>query len=235
MKIVRDAMTRRVLVVEESAPFKEIVGLMQEHGVSALPVLDGSQRLLGIVSEADLLLKEEHAAGDGSLRVFQRRRRRVERAKAEGVVAGELMTRNVVTIDDEASLAQAARVMREHGVKRLPVVDGKGNLLGIVSRADLLRVFLRPDDEITLDVESALIGPTRWVEPGRIRVGVADGVATLEGRAELRSQIPMLVGIAQTVDGVVDVEARLGYELDDMTSRLELLTPWHYMPTASRR
>jgi CBS-domain-containing membrane protein len=236
MKRVRDVMTRRVVVVQDSAPFKEIVALMRQRGVSAVPVLDRDEHLMGIVSEADLMLKEEHAVPDDSQRVFKSRRRRVERTKAEGVVARELMSRSVVTIDEEAPIARAARVMHEHGVKRLPVVDANGAVLGIVSRTDLLRVFLRPDQDIAHEIEDALMGPTRWAEPEQIRVTVRDGVVTLEGGVERRSQIPVLASIARAVDGVVDIEARLGYEVDDVTPGLEVLTPWGiYLPPTPRR
>jgi CBS-domain-containing membrane protein len=143
------------------------------------------------------------------------------------------MTGTVVTIGPEAPVARAARALHEHHVKRLPVVDGDGKVVGIVSRSDLLSVFLRPDRDIADDIDRALTGPTPWTEPGQIRVIVADGVATLEGLVELRSQIPIVVGIARAVDGVVDVVPRLRHELDDVTSRLEVVTPWGvYPPTA---
>lgn len=235
MKRVGDVMTRQVVVVQEATPFKQIVGLMRQHRVSAVPVLDGNERLVGIVSEDDLLLKEEDTSGAGFLGMLPVRRRRVERAKAQAIAARELMTTNVITIDVEAAISRAARLMHEHGVKRLPVVDESNRVVGIVSRADLLRVFLRADREIALDVENALTGPG-WVEPGKLRVAVLDGVATLEGQAERRSQIPILSGIARAVDGVVDVETRLGYEVDDVTPRPELISPWHtFAPTLSRR
>jgi CBS-domain-containing membrane protein len=217
MKRVKDVMTRPVVVIHESMTFKASVGLMRKHGVSALPVVDDADHLVGVVSEDDVLVKEERAAVGGSRRVFHGRSRRADRAKARGAVARDLMTRNVVTVEAEATIARAARVMDEERIKRLPVVDESGKVLGIVTRADLLRIFLRLDHEIAVDVERALTGPTGWVEPGRIRVTVVDGVAQLEGRAERRSQIPILVGIAQAVDGVVDVEGRLTYDLDDVT------------------
>jgi len=230
MKRVRDVMTTRVIVVGESTPFKEIAALMQRHSVSAVPVVDEDQRLVGIVSEGDLLLKEERAVEERPPLVFPSRRRRIERTKAEGLVARELMTANVVTIGPEASLGRAARVMHERRVKRLPVVDANGRVSGIVSRADLLTTFLRPDREIREAVEKALDGPTRWVEPGRILVSVTEGVVTLEGRIERRSQIPIFEGIARNVDGVVDVEPRLEYEIDDVTPGLEVVTPWGAYP-----
>jgi CBS domain-containing protein len=235
MKRVKDVMTKPVVVIHESMKFKAIVERLREHEVSALPVVDEAGCLVGIVSEDDLLVKEERAAVEGTHRVFHGRSRRADRAKASGAVARDLMTRNVVTVEVDAALARAARLMHEERVKRLPVVDETGKLLGIVTRADLLKVFLRPDHEIAMDVESALMGPTGWVEPGRIRVMVVDGVATLEGLVERRGQIPIILGIAQSVDGVVDVEGRLSYDLEDVTSGLEVHTPWGvYWPGRSR-
>jgi CBS domain-containing protein len=230
MRRVRDVMTAEVVVVRDRTPFKEIVGLMRQHNVSALPVVDATDELVGIVSEADLLMKEEHVADGEPHRRLQSRRRRIDRAKAGGVVAQELMSSPVETIDPEAPLARAARLLHERRVKRLPVVDANGKVVGIVSRADLLKVFLRPDREIRDEIEHTLARAA--FEPGPIRVTVVDGVATLEGRVELRSQIPVVVGIARAVDGVVDVEPRLSHEVDDVTPRLEFLTPWGpYIPT----
>jgi CBS domain-containing protein len=145
---VRDVMTPQVLTVDEQAPFKEIVALMDECRISALPVLDEKGRVVGIVSEADLLLKEEFPEGPAGGRLLQGRRQREERAKAAGDTAVELMTAPAVTIGPDATVTEAARLLHRHGIKRLPVVDPAGPLLGIVSRADLLKVFLRADAEI---------------------------------------------------------------------------------------
>jgi CBS domain-containing protein len=230
MRRVRDVMTTEVIVVRDRTPFKEIVALMRQHDVSALPVMDPNDQLVGVVSEADLLMKEELVAKgepmahERSHRRFQSRRRRIPRAKADGIVAQELMSSPVETIDPEAPIAGAARLLHDRQVKRLPVVDALGNMVGIVSRADLLKVFLRPDREIRDEIEGTLARLA--FEPGPIRVTVADGVATLAGQVELRSQIPVIAGIARAVDGVVDVEPRLSHEVDDVTPGLELLTPW---------
>lgn len=120
MRRVRDVMTAEVVVVRDRTPFKEIVGLMRQHNVSALPVVDATDELVGIVSEADLLMKEELVADGESHRRFQSRRRRIDRAKAGGVVAQELMSSSVETIDPEAPLARAARLLHERRVKRRP-------------------------------------------------------------------------------------------------------------------
>jgi CBS domain-containing protein len=224
MKHVMDVMTPDVVAVEPHTPFKELATLLRERRLSALPVVDPDRNLVGIVSEADLILKQEYGRGNEH-RGGERRHRR-ERAKAEADTAGRLMTTSVVTIEPDANLARAARLMHRHGVKRLPVVDPDGKLVGIVSRTDLLKIYLRPDAEIREEVEDVLCGAPGWVVPDTIQVLVEDGVVTLEGRAEQRSQIPMLVDIAGSVDGVVDAQSRLGYEVDDATPGIDALAPW---------
>ena len=224
MKHVSDVMTTDVVVVEPDTPFKELAALLRERRLSALPVIDAARNLVGIVSEADLILKQEYGGPNGDRRGGRRHRR--DRAKAEAETAARLMTTSVVTIEPDATLARAARLMHRHGVKRLPVVDRDGKLLGIVSRTDLLKIYLRTDAEIREEVEDTLCGSPGWVVPGTISVLVEDGVVSLEGQAEQRSQIPMLLGVAGAVDGVVDVRSRLGYEVDDETPALDALSPW---------
>lgn len=224
MKHVSDVMTSDVVVVEPDTPFKELATLLRERRLSAIPVIDADRNLVGIVSEADLILKQEYGRGEGQGGGGLRHRR--DRAKAEAETAALLMTTSVVTIEPEATLARAARLMHRHGVKRLPVVDRSRKLVGIVSRTDLLKIYLRPDEEIREEVEDILCGAPGWVVPGTISVVVEDGVVTLDGQAEQHSHIPMLVDVARSVDGVVDVRSRLGYEVDDVTPGIDALSPW---------
>ena len=212
---VRDVMTSEVVTVGEQASFKEIAATMDEHRVSALPVLDAEGRVAGIVSEADLLLKEEFPEGPAGGRLFQGRRQRVERAKAAGATAAELMTAPAVTIGPDATVTEAARVLHRHGIKRLPVVDPAGPLLGIVSRADLLKVFLRADAEIAQEVRQEVLMRAMWVNPDTVTVKVHDGIVTLSGQLERRSLIPITVSLVHGLDGVVDVVDRLTFEVDD--------------------
>jgi CBS domain-containing protein len=219
---VYEVMTHDVLTVDGFTPFKDVVRLMREHDVSALPVLDQAKTLIGIVSEADLLLKEEIAGGSRRIPWRGDTSRRngmppwILRGKAAGIVARDLMTSPVVTVAGGSPVALAARLMRENSVKRLPVTDPQGRLIGIVSRSDLLTVFLRSDDEIRAAIEDALNDPGPSIDPGQARVIVDDGVATLDGEVPLKSQIPRLVSIASEVDGVVGVESRLTYDVDDV-------------------
>jgi CBS-domain-containing membrane protein len=212
---VREVMTHDVVTVDEHAPFKDVAALITERRVSAVPVLDREGRVLGIVSEADLLLKEEFPEGSASRRLFQGRRQRIDRAKAAGDTAAELMTAPAVTVGPDASVAEAARLLDRHGIKRLPVVDPAGPLLGIVSRADLLKVFLRPDADIAADVRLQVLMLGMWMDPDTVVVDVRDGVVTLTGQLERRSLIPITVRLVRGLDGVVDVVDRLTFELDD--------------------
>jgi CBS-domain-containing membrane protein len=208
-------MTREVVTVGERTPFKQIAATMAERRVSALPVLDDEGRVAGIVSEADLLLKEEFPDGPAGGHLFQGRRQRMERAKAAGDTAAELMTAPAVTVGPDATVAEAARLLHRHGIKRMPVVDPAGPLLGIVSRNDLLKVFLRSDAEIAQEVRQEVLVRAMWVNPDTVTIKVRDGVVTLTGQLERRSLIPITVNLVHGLDGVVDVVDRLSFEVDD--------------------
>jgi CBS-domain-containing membrane protein len=232
---VRDVMTVEVVTVDEHAAFKEVARLLTERRVSALPVLDGEGRVVGVVSEADLLLKEEFPEGPPGGRLLQGRRRRETRAKAAGGTAAELMTSPAVTIGPDAGVADAARLLHRHQIKRLPVVDPAGPLLGIVSRADLLKVFLRADADIAAEVRQQVLTRAMWIDPDTVAVEVRDGVVTLTGQLERRSLIPIVVSLVRGLDGVVDVVDRLSFEFDDRTITVpsEPLIDW--ASTARRR
>jgi CBS-domain-containing membrane protein len=210
-------MTRDVVTVDEHTPFKEITQLLADCHISAMPVLDPDARVVGVVSEADLLRKEEFPQGPPGARLFEGRRRRATRAKATGDTAVELMTAPAITVGPDASVAEAARRLHRHHIKRLPVLDPAGPLVGIVSRADLLKVFLRSDDQIARDVRHDVLQRALWVDPDTIDVEVRDGVVTLTGRLERRSLVPITVSLVYGVDGVVEVVDRLGFEVDDST------------------
>ncbi len=207
-RTVGDVMTRKVVTVDGLAPFKEVVRLMQEHEVSALPVVDEDGTMLGIVSEGDLILKEDPEL-DGHGRLFEGRNRATARAKAAAGAAWELMTTPVISATPETSLGEAARLMHRHGVKRLPVLDARGRVIGIVSRVDLLKIFLRTDAEIASEIREDVIRRTLWIEPDTIRVMVHDGIATLEGQVERDSLIPVIERLVSAVEGVVHVDDRL--------------------------
>ncbi|MFE9454823.1 CBS domain-containing protein [Streptomyces sp. NPDC006739] len=177
--IVSNVMTQTVAAVGRRAPFKEIVQLMQDWRVSALPVIEGEGRVVGVVSEADLLPKEE-LRDDPDAGCLQLRQL-VDVAKAAALTAGDLMSSPAVTVRAAATLAEAARIMAREGVKRLPVVDEAELLTGVVSRADLLKVFLRDDEDIAGEVRREIASYLFPPPTSTVQVEVHDGVVTLTG------------------------------------------------------
>ena len=171
-------------------------------------------RVVGVVSESDLLAKVE-LTGQPHPRLFAGPRRRAARAHAAGAVAGELMSTPVITVAPAATLPAAARLMDRAQVKRLPVVDGDGRLIGIVTRGDLLKVYLRPDADIRQDVVREVLSQVLVVQDGTVSVAVAGGVVTLRGQVDRRSTAAVAVRLAYDVPGVVRVADRLGYDYDD--------------------
>ncbi|MEV7689402.1 CBS domain-containing protein [Streptomyces bungoensis] len=202
--VVSDVMSHTVAAVGRRAPFKEIVQLMQDWRVSALPVLEGEGRVVGVVSEADLLPKEEFRDSDPD-RATQAQRLG-DLAKAGGLTAGDLMTSPALTVRADATLAQAARTMAHARVKRLPVVDEVGMLQGVVSRTDLLKVFLRDDEDIAEEVRREVVTPLFPGAASALRVEVADGVVRIGGRVRDTSLVPVAARLVRAVEGVVDVE-----------------------------
>ncbi|MFE1881399.1 CBS domain-containing protein [Streptomyces diastatochromogenes] len=202
-----DVMTTTVVAIASDAQFKEIVAAMERWKVSALPVLEGEGRVVGVVSEADLLAKER--LRDSDLSVIKKGRGLDDLAKAVAVSARDLMTTPAVTIRAGASLPQAARRMACHQVKRLPVVDDDDILLGIVSRADLLKVYLRSDDAIAAEVRAEIVDRLFPVSRQDIQVAVNDGVVTLTGRVRDSELIPVATRLTHAIDGVVDVNCSL--------------------------
>ena len=205
--VVSDVMTRRVVAVGRAAPFKEIARTLEQWNVSAMPVLEGEGRVIGVVSEADLLPKEEFRDSDPGL--YEQRGRLSEAAKAGAVTAEELMSTPAVTVHPGVTLSQAARIMAVRHVKRLPVVDDEGMLQGIVSRADLLKVFLRPDEEIEEEVRRTVVSYLFPAFSHAIHVNVREGVVTLRGNIRDTSLISFAVRLVRAVEGVVDVEPQL--------------------------
>ncbi|MFC7263379.1 CBS domain-containing protein [Streptomyces lutosisoli] len=205
--IVSDVMTHTVAAVGRKANFKEIVQLMEQWKVSALPVLEGEDRVVGVVSEADLLHKEEFRDGDPDRNT--QLRRLSDLTKAGAVTAEDLMTAPVVTVQADATLAQAARTMAHAKVKRLPVVDDMGKLEGVVSRGDLLKVFLRDDEDIAEEVQREIVSYLFRAPLSAVRVQVRDGVVTLAGQIRDTSLVPVAARLVRAVEGVVDVEFEL--------------------------
>lgn len=184
---VAELMTPGAVTVRPSTAFKEIARLLQEFDITAVPVVDDAGRPVGVVSEADLL-----------------RRRNGGTPTAQG-----LMTSPAVTARPEWSVVRAARVMERSGVKRLPVVDTDGRVVGVLSRSDLVRLFLRRDHAIREEVVEDVLTQSLHLAPSSITVDVDDGRVTLSGTVSRPGLLPVIVRLCQSVDGVVDVDSRL--------------------------
>lgn len=215
---VADLMTTEVLSVDDTAGFKQIVELIEQYRISALPVVDDQRRVIGVVSEADLLLKEDRTDLEEH-HMFESRRQREERGKAGGTSAKELMTSPAVTIGAEANVRDAAKLMYDRGVKRLPVVDGNGRLVGVISRSDVLRVFLRSDDKIRHEIVEDVIHHTMFLDAPTLLISVADGVVTATGEVDRKSDAQILTRLSAAVAGVVAVESHIRYRYDDEKRR----------------
>jgi CBS domain-containing protein len=213
---VSEIMTKDVVSVRERAGYREIVETLAQHRLSAVPVVDEDGRVIGVVSEADLMHKAELAEDDTVRRLLQRKRVRIARAKAGADVAEDLMTAPAVVIGPHEKVATAAKLMEAERIKRLPVVDDHGRLVGVVSRVDVLRQYLRSDDEIRRDVVDEVMVRTLWMDPTKLSIKVDRGVVVLGGAVDRRSTIPLVLGLVRTVAGVVDVVNHLSYHYDDI-------------------
>jgi len=211
---VNDVMTEAVVSVGPAASYRDVVDLLVGHRFSAVPVVDEFLRVTGVISEADLLRKIEHA-GDDTPRLFEGRRRRGERAKARAGTAAELMSSPPVVALTGTTIAAAARLMDAENVKRLPVVNDLGRLVGIVSRGDLLKVHLRPDDEISTDIARDVLGVCLADKYDQVNAEVLDGVVTLTGQVDRRSTANLVIRLGRQVPGVVDVLDRLTVAFED--------------------
>lgn len=227
---VEDVMTPAVIAAYEDTPYKELVRLMSEHRVSGLPVLDEEGRLAGIVTEADLLLAEE---GEPKLHsVFLHwftdpKRLAALEHETEGVRAAHIMTREVVIARPHEAVRDAAKVLLDAGVRRLPVIDEERRVVGIVSRSDLLRPYLRSDETIRDEIEDEILVRILSIDPHTVRVEVEEGVARLEGRVERKSMKELLVELVHRVDGVVGVDDRLRFAVDERKpSSFSPSAPW---------
>ncbi|MGD0246824.1 MAG: CBS domain-containing protein [Streptosporangiaceae bacterium] len=207
---VKDVMTAEVVAVRRDTTFKELAATLRQYRVSAFPVVDDAGRVIGLVSEADMLAKEALAEPGVVAGLLQHKDVR----QAEAVTAGALMTHQVVTVSPGDSIEQAARMMHFLKVRQLPVVNSGGELVGIVSRSDLLSVFDRPDEDIRKDVTDTMFRHEFLIDPRQFKVTVEAGVVTLEGTPETAALGRDLVRKARHVQGVVAVRDRLSYPDD---------------------
>jgi CBS-domain-containing membrane protein len=211
---VRDVMTAEVVTVAEDTPFKDLAQTMASHHISALPVLDPRGRVTGVVSEIDLLRKEEYQ-NEPTTQHPPWWGHRKARIKAGGRVARDVMTPHPVTITPEASIVAAARTLDRHHVRRLVVLTADGWLAGVVTPSDLLKPYLRADEDIRSEILHDIITGYLGTDPHLVKIAVTDGTVTLGGVVENKSMIPLAVRMSHAVAGVIDVIDHLGYTNDD--------------------
>ena len=218
---VRDVMTTGVIAVRGDTSFKEMAAMLGSSRVSGFPVIDRAGKVVGVVSETDMLIKEADRARHPE--VFAGLRRSRDLQKAAGVTAAELMTSPPVTIGPEEPVQHAALLMYDRAVERLPVVDEAGHLVGIVSQVDVLSIFSRPDEEIRREVANLVAQPNFPMDPGDLEVTVEDGIVTLSGRP-LTGQIGRdVIEAVRHIEGMVAVRDQLGPADED--DRLRTATP----------
>ncbi len=214
---VADVMSTPAVAVTPGTSFASVAELLYTAAVRAVPVLDADGRLLGVVSEADLLVTAESGDPQGSRHWWRPRhvRRPGPTAKEGAATAADLMTTSVVTIGPDAGVAAAARTLREHGVSWMPVVDGDGRVVGILGRSDLLAVFLRDDTAIRDEVVTEVFDRLLRIDPAQVAVTVTDGVVTLAGELETRADTRTALRLVERLEGVVGVHDRLSYRVDE--------------------
>ena len=219
---IGDLMTTDVITVGPETPLKEAARRMIEAGISGLPVTTEDARLIGIITEADFVESESYRRTPrraGLLRWFTHD----HVMPANDLTVGDIMTSDVMTLPPEADHTEAARLMHREGVKRIPIVDDYGDLAGVLSRADLLRVFARPDAEILQEVNEHLLRKILWIDPRRVDVSIDEGNIVLQGHLEVRSDAELLVELVSQLDGVVTVKDALTWETDN--TRVNMTSP----------
>ncbi len=226
---IKQLMTTDVLTVGPDTSLKEAARRMLEAGISGIPVTDDEGALIGIITEADFVATEADRRVKrraGLLRFFMEQPDIPSRERK----VGDVMTEEVVTVTPEGDHAEAARLMENERVKRLPVVE-EGRLVGVVSRADMLRAFTRPDSEIIEEIREHVMRKVLWIDPGRVTIESIDGNVVLRGKLETRSDAGLLVELTKRLDGVASVGDHLDWEVDN--NKLEMVSPPVGFPRAT--
>jgi CBS domain-containing protein len=218
MKTVRDVMATPVVTVRRTTPLKDVAQLLVENRVSGLPVIDVDGSVLGVVSEADFLVKE---SGEGAVRhrplarlLGDSRTSRSQLDKVHATRTADAMTAPAITIEPGRPISEAARLMTLRKVNRLPVVED-GRLVGIVTRADLVRAYVRSDADLAETIRQDVIRHTLWLDPAAFAVEVKDGIASISGHVQRRSTAGMVAHATAVVPGILEVEASITWSLDD--------------------
>lgn len=210
---VQDVMTTDVATTGPEAPLKEAALELVRRRISGMPVVDDDGHVLGVVSEADILAKEgdDRRGGGGFLQWLVDPGDPWITARFDAVTVGDAMSQPAQTIAPERPLADAATIMLDEGINRLPVVDDDGKLIGLVSRGDLVRAFARPDDEIRHEIQEDVIRKALWLDPATVDVTVENGVVTLAGEVSSAADAELLPTFTRKVPGVVEVSSTLTY------------------------
>jgi CBS domain-containing protein len=228
---VHDVMSQSVISVRPDTPLKDVAGLLVDYRVSGVPVVDAAGAVIGVVSEADLLVKEQGVDAIRHRRlarlVGESREARSQLAKLGAVTAGDAMTAPAVTIGSSRPVSEAASVMTARKLNRLPVVDD-GRLIGIVTRADLVRAYVRSDDELARTIRDEVLLHILWLDPTHFGVVVTDGRVSISGHVERRSTAEMIGRTVSMVPGIVDVNAEVSWAVDD--SRYEPVSADPFVP-----
>jgi CBS domain-containing protein len=219
MYSVEQVMTRSVITVTRETPISEVARLLVEHAISGLPVVDSEGRVIGVVSEGDLLVREAGRRAPARRPLARLRApdrgARARRSKVEAATAGEMMTSPALTFEPYRALRTAAQVMTANEVNRLPVVDADGRLLGIVTRADLVRAFVRTDDELVEEIRREVLIRTMWLDPDRFAVTVSRGAARISGAVQKRSTAELVERFVMLMPGIISVETDITWTDDD--------------------
>ncbi|HZR91962.1 MAG TPA: CBS domain-containing protein [Gaiellaceae bacterium] len=212
---VEDVMTENVRTVTTDTPLKEVAEILAEQRISGLPVVEAG-RVVGVVSEADILAKERgEVPRRGGLLGLLLEDGLEARAKLDAETAGEAMTSPAITIRRGRSLVEAAAKMIDAQVNRLPVVDDNDELVGIVTRADLVRAFVRSDADIAREIREDVILHTLWIVPDELTITVDNGAVTLGGEVETKSDAELLPEFVRRVPGVISVDSRLTWRVEE--------------------
>ena len=228
MLTVRSVMTKSVIFVHESTPLKDVAELLVDRSISGMPVLGTSGEVVGVISEADFVLKESGPE------LIRRRRlerlfgpskeTRAQRAKLEATTAGQAMSAPAITISPRTTVAEAARMMTAKGVNRLIVLEGD-RLVGIVTRADLVRAYVRSDKELVETIRDEVLLRILWLDPSAFTIKVARGVVTVTGHVDRQSTADLVTSTIAMVPGVVKVNASISWSLDDSEVRPVIVDP----------
>lgn len=213
---VKDLMTGDVVTVRTDTPLKDAAMLLAQHRISGIPVVDDDRHVLGVLSEGDILYKESEADGrPGLLERLLAPGTGVLQLKLAARTVGEAMSAPALTIGPRRPVTEAATRMIEEGVNRLPVVDHNDRLMGIVTRADLVRAFVRSDEEIETEIRQDVLKRALWIEPDQLTVVVSGGEVELGGQVETKAEAEVIPGLVQRVPGVVGVDSKLRWLEED--------------------